>query len=112
MTQTHILKSSKLSSTEVAKSTKAMVLGRVENKKISFPKGKHVKGQWYVQKKDIGHYRVVHNLNTLLYGVSVSSEEPLSIETKHLTEIAFEVFLSKNSEPYDATFSFALNFYG
>lgn len=109
MTQTHILKGKKLNRKELADSTRRMVQASVVGGRIVFQKKQYVLGQWYVQKKDVGHYRVMHNIGTTQYGVATSAAG-LSIETKDLTDVGFDVFIKKDGEPHDADFHFAMNF--
>lgn len=111
MTQIHIFSSESegLSLSELVASTKQMI--RAEVTKDGNFKNTPPSSQWYVQKVELGHYRVVHNLNRKVYGVSVGSlEQGLVVRPSSFTEINFEVIITKDGQLYDASFVFALNF--
>jgi hypothetical protein len=104
-------KNTVISTNTFQKSINNMFLGEVsidgELKKI---KGDFI--QWYVQTHIAGIYRVVHNLNRLDYAVSAgrTTNDLVAIEVSNLTDISFDVKITKDGEVMQLPFRFSLNF--
>lgn len=112
MTQFHLLdsNSSKLDFDSLARSNSTIVQSVVTISGQFSVVHRPPRG-WYVQHKEKGVYTVVHNLEKLDYGVSVSkiTDENLSLETSNLTKVSFTVTVKQNGELVDKPFAFALN---
>ncbi len=112
MTQVHIIDNAPtlIDISKMQQSTNTIVRG-VVNQNGQFSVVHRPPRGWYVQHKTIGVYTIVHNLNHIDYGISVSkiTDENLSIETSDLTPISFTVTVKKDGELIDKPFIFALN---
>lgn len=73
--------------------------------------GWQLPGQTGVRVNSQGNYTVIHNLNRLDYGVSVSLiKSEGTIETKNLTDVSFDVEIKLGENLANLPFRFAINF--